>query len=168
MELIERVAAAADEDPARVRPVLQLLVGDEPDVDLQLRPLADRLNSARRAQAVEEFMAGAVSTEGVIARLPSITTRQGVHRLRKAGRLWGRTIGNATWFPVWQFSTGGLRDDLGEILDRIAAFTTDVVAADRIMRLPRPEFAGATIAEALDDERRQGAAMKLLDGLSRA
>lgn len=167
MGLIERVAEAVDQDPARVRPVLQLLVGEEPELDLQLRPLADSLNTARRGHAMEEFMAGAITTDGAIERLPSITTRQGVHRLRKARRLWGRTIGNTTWFPAWQFGAGGLRDDLGEILDRISAFTTDVVAADRIMRLPRPELGGATIAEALHDERRRGAAMKVLAGLSR-
>ncbi len=165
MTLIERIAEAAEAEPARVRPVLQLLVGDRLELPDELRTVGSALNEARRSHALEEFLAGAVATDEVIELLPSIGTRQGVHRLRKAGRLWGRTVGNATWFPAWQFSSDGLRDDLAAVLERIARFTVDVVAADRIMRLPREELGGRTIAEALDSRRWRSAAWRLLDAL---
>jgi hypothetical protein len=73
----------------------------------------------------------------------------------------GRTLGNTTFFPAWQFESGALRPDLPALLQRLERFTTDAVAADRVMRLPRDELAGRCLAESLDDPQ----AWELLDRL---
>lgn len=68
--------------------------------------------------------------------------------MRERSKLLGRTIGNATYYPAWQFTDVGLRADLPQIIAGVTAFTTDAMAADRILRLP---FGQQSIAEALDD-----------------
>jgi hypothetical protein len=85
--------------------------------------------------------------------------------MRGRGKLLGRTIGNVTYHPAWQFTDAGLRVELGEILRAITAFTTDAVAADRIMRLPREELDGRCVAEALDDPEHADDAWRILHRL---
>lgn len=160
--LLERVAAAAERDPASVRPVLQILVGEVPDRPLALRPVAARVNSERLDGVLEEFKKGSWTTDDVLREVPRFRTRQGVHALRTRDRLIGRTIGNATWFPRWQFHDGDVRSDLGNILEALRRFSTDAVAGDRVMRLPRKDLRGRSIAEALDQPREQRAAWRLL------
>lgn len=162
--LMDRVAEAERRDPGRIRPVLQVLVGDKPDVVTSLRPVASPLNAARRAAAIKEFIAGSLSTEEVMARL-GVATRQAVHRLRDRGRLWGRTIGNATWYPAWQFGETGLLPDLPRLLVYLARYSTDAVSADRVMRLSRPELDGRSLAEALEDHSSSLIAWRLLGAL---
>ena len=94
-----------------------------------------------------------------------LQTPQGVHRLRSRGKLVGRQIGNATWFPAWQFRDGERRADLDEILAALAEFTDDAVAADRIMRLQRDELGGQSIAETLDRPRKKVVAWAILGAL---
>lgn len=165
LRLLDEVAQAIAAEPERVRPVLETLVGRTPARTGQLRQIARRVDDVRRDNALGEFQAGSLPTDQVVTRLPSISTRQGVHRLRKAGKLLGRTVGNTTWYPAWQFSATGVRDDLDDILPLITTFTTDVVAADRIMGLPREELGGGTIAEALDDADLRPRALELLAAL---
>lgn len=160
--LEQRVAAEAALHPERVRPVLQVLLGEEPEHRAALRPVATALNAARRAGALAELKGGSWTSEQVGSYLARVNTRQGVHRLRERGRLWGRTIGNATYYPAWQFAGGDLRPDLPRVLSLLARFTTDVVAADRVMRLPREELGGRSIAEALDDAHHADTAWRLL------
>lgn len=164
-DLLARVAAEARRDPEGVRPVLQVLVGEEPEVGAgRLRPVASRLNDARVAAAHDEFRSGALTTDDVRRRL-ELRSRQAVHALRDRGRLVGRTFGNATLFPAWQFDGPGLRADLSALLEALRRFTTDAVACDRVMRLPRPELGGTSLAESLDDPRRRELAWALLDRL---
>lgn len=160
--LLERVAAAAERDPASVRPVLQVLVGEAPDHPLALRPIAERVNTERLQRVLEEFKAGSWTTDDVLREVPRFRTRQAIHALRKRGRLLGRTVGNATWFPRWQFHDGDVRRDLGDILEALQRFTTDAVAGDRVMRLPRGDLHGRSIAESLDRPREQRLAWRLL------
>lgn len=75
-------------------------------------------------------------------------------------------IGNATWFPSWQFSGGRLRDDLPRILERLRQFTTDPVASDRVMRLVRDDLGGLTISAALEDSQWSSAAWDVLAELA--
>lgn len=166
--LLERVAAAAERDPARVRPVLQLLAGEEPERVAALRPVATEINAQRRRATLEEFKSGSWTTDEVLDHLRRLRTRQAVHALRARRRLLGRTVGNATWFPRWQFADGDLRPELGEILDALARFSTDAVACDRVMRLPRAELDGRSIAEALDRPRQQRLAWRLLGAVGGA
>lgn len=166
--LLERVAAAAERDPATVRPVLQVLAGDTPDRVEALRPIAARVNAERLRAILEEFKAGSWTTVEVLRHLRRFRSRQAVHALRARSRLVGRTIGNATWFPRWQFADGDLRPDLDEILAVLTEFSTDAVACDRIMRLPRSELRGRSIAEALDRPRDRPLAWRLLNAVGGA
>lgn len=164
-DLLARVAAEARRDPDGVRPVLQVLVGDEPELGGgRLRPVASGVNDARLAAAHDEFRAGALTTDDVRRRL-ELGSRQAVHALRNRGRLVGRTFGNVTLFPAWQFDGSGLRGDLAAVLAALRRLTTDAVACDRVMRLPRPELGGASLAESLDDPGRRHLARAILDRL---
>jgi hypothetical protein len=163
-ELLARVAVEARKDPGRVGPVLQVLVGDQPDHPGGLRVVADRLNDARLAAAHDEFRAGSLTADEVRHRL-GLRSRQAVHALRDRGRLMGRTFGNHTLFPAWQLDGPALRPDLAALLGALRRFSDDAVATDRIMRLPRPELDGISFGEALDDPARRDLAWALLGRL---
>ena len=128
------------------------------------RSAAHTLNEQRRAVLVTDFTDGALSTAQVQARL-GYSTPQAVHRLRTRKRLIGSAVGNKTWFPAWQFEGAGLRTDLPRILDLLSRFTTDAIAADRIMRLQRDDLGGVSIAEALGDPTTDSAAWRALTEL---
>lgn len=166
--LLERVAEAAGRDPDTVRPVLQVLAGDTPEWVATLRPVATLVNAERLRATLEEFKQGSWTTEDVLHHVPRFRTRQAVHVLRARGRLLGRTIGNATWFPRWQFVDGDLRPDLAQVLGTLSRFSSDAVACDRVMRLPRSELQGRSLAEALDRPRDQRLAWRLLGAVGGA
>lgn len=147
--LIDRIAQEAEREPERVVPVLQALLGEEVELTEQLRTVARVVGDQRSRMAVQEFMQGSLVTRQAAEQL-GVSSPQAVHQLRARGRLLGRTIGNQTYWPAWQFTGAGLRDDLGDVLADVTAFTTDALAADRIMRLPREDLDGRSIAEALD------------------
>jgi hypothetical protein len=125
------------------------------------RIAADRLNDERRGTLVREFVEGALPTPTVQARL-GLRSPQAVHRLRSRGKLLGSAIGNQTWFPAWQFDDDRLRPDLPRILDLLTQFTSDPLAADRIMRLKQDELGGSSIAEALRRPRTADTAWRML------
>lgn len=77
-------------------------------------------------------------------------------------------MGNTTWFPRWQFADGDIRPDLAEILATLTGFSTDAVTADRVMRLPRFELHGRSIAEALERPRDRRVAWRLLNAVGGA
>ena len=146
-------------------PVLQALVGERPETPQQLVPVARVINEARRSQALEEFVAGALSTTSVVELLPSISTPQGVHRLGDRGRLLRRTVGRVTYWPAWQFGDEGLRRDLPQLLALLWEYVDDdAVAADRVMRWPREELGGRSIAGCLDDDPGAWRALRALGG----
>lgn len=128
------------------------------------RSAARALNDQRRTALVEEFIDGALSTADVQERL-GYATPQAVHRLRTRKRLIGAAVGNKSWFPAWQFDGRRLRADLPRILELLARFTDDAVAADRIMRLQRDDLDGASIAEALDQAATAASAWRALTAL---
>ena len=112
------------------------------------RVAAGRLNDERRTNLVRDFVEGALPTPKVRALL-GLASPQAVHRLRSRGKLLGAAVGNQTWFPAWQFDDDRLRTDLPRILELLARFTSDPLAADRIMRITHDELGGISIAEAL-------------------
>ena len=128
------------------------------------RTAASAVNRQRRDDARREFLADALATADV-QRLLGLGTPQAVHRLRSRGKLVGRQIGNATWFPRWQFSGGERRPRLDDVLASLGRFTTDALAADRVMRLERSELDGRSIADSLDDPRRSPTAWSILASL---
>lgn len=128
------------------------------------RSAAAALNRRRGDDALAEFKAGSLSTAEV-QRLLGVGTPQAVHQLRRRHKVIGLQAGNATWFPAWQFEPGRLRPDLPRILADLARFTTDPVAADRVMRLVRDDLGGVSISEALDDARSARQAWVVLGAL---
>jgi hypothetical protein len=112
------------------------------------RIAASSLNAERRGALVREFVEGSLPTPKVQERL-GLHSPQAVHRLRSRGKLLGSAVGNQTWFPAWQFDADRLRTDLPRILELLSEFTSDPLAADRIMRLTHDELGGSSIAEAL-------------------
>jgi hypothetical protein len=112
------------------------------------RIAASSLNDERRGALVREFVEGSLPTPKVQQRL-ALHSPQAVHRLRSRGKLLGSAVGNQTWFPAWQFDADRLRPDLPRILELLSEFTSDPLAADRVMRLKHDELGGMSIAEAL-------------------
>ena len=112
------------------------------------RIAARTLNEERRTNLTRNFVEGALPTPQVQALL-GLASPQAVHRLRSRGKVLGTAVGNQTWFPAWQFDEDRLRTDLPRILELLARFTSDPLAADRIMRIQHDELGGASIGEAL-------------------
>ena len=79
-----------------------------------------------------------------------------------SGKLLGSAVGNQTWFPAWQFDADRLRPDLPRILELLGLFTSDPLAADRVMRLTHDELGGASIAEALRRPKTADTAWRML------
>ena len=129
------------------------------------RIAARTLSDQRRAALVEDFVDGSIRTPDVQALL-KVRTPQAVHRLRSRGKLIGSAVGNQTWFPAWQFDGGRLRPDLPRILEELLArFTSDPLAADRIMRLRHDELGDTSIAEALRRPKTTEIAWRMLTSL---
>jgi hypothetical protein len=125
------------------------------------RIAARSLNDERRGALVREFIEGSLPTPTAQERL-GLHSPQAVHRLRSRGKLLGSAVGNQTWFPAWQFDDDRLRPDLPRILDLLAQFTSDPLAADRIMRLTHDELGGSSIAEALRRPKTVDTALRML------
>jgi hypothetical protein len=125
------------------------------------RIAAGSLNEQRRGALVHEFVDGSLPTPKVQQRL-GLQSPQAVHRLRSRGKLLGSAVGNQTWFPAWQFDSDRLRTDLPKILELLARFTSDPLAADRVMRLTHDELGGSSIAEALRRRKTADIAWRML------
>ena len=128
------------------------------------RIAASSLNDERRGALVREFVEGSLPTPKVQERL-GLHSPQAVHRLRSRGKLLGSPVGNQTWFPAWQFDTDRVRPDLPRILKLLSEFTSDPLAADRIMRLTHDELGGSSIAEALRRPKTADTAWQMLAAL---
>lgn len=163
-QLVEQVARRVSTD-ANFAVMLAALVDAPSDDAGDLTHLAAvHLNDSRRQSALDEFRKSALTTSDV-QRLLNRSSAQAVHVLRSRGQLLGRTIGNATHFPAWQFEGGELRADLPALLAALTAFTDDAMAADRVMRLRRDDLGGLSLLEALDDPKRKRLAWNLLADL---
>jgi hypothetical protein len=146
--LVRQVAERAQKD-SRFAEVLDAILEapTAPQGTLE-RIAANSLNEERRGALMGEFVEGSLPTPKVQTRL-GLRSPQAVHRLRSRGKLLGSAVGNQTWFPAWQFDDDRLRPDLPRILELLARFTSDPLAADRVMRLRHDDLSGSSIAEAL-------------------
>ena len=162
--LVRQVEARARQDAGFAEVLDALLLAPTTPQGTLEHVAARSLNERRRAALTTDFVDGAVPTSQVQHML-RFTTPQAVHRLRTRGRLLGAAVGNQTWFPAWQFDEDRLRIDLPRILELLARFTSDPVAADRIMRMTRDELDGSSITAALGDPRSADAAWRTLASL---
>jgi hypothetical protein len=128
------------------------------------REAARALNRRRLDDVIGQFKADALPTAEV-QRLLHLGTPQAVHQLRRRKRLLGLQSGNATWFPAWQFELGRLRPELPRILDHLVRFSTDPIAADRVMRLVREDLGGRSVSDALTEPGSAPMAWAILDSL---
>ena len=162
--LVRQVEARAREDAGFARVLDELLLAPTtPQGNLE-HVAARSINERRRAVLASDFVDGSLPTSEV-QRLLRFASPQAVHRLRSRGRLLGAPVGNQTWFPSWQFDDDRLRTDLPRILELLTRFTTDAVAADRVMRITRDELDGSSIAEALRGSTTADAAWRMLVSL---
>ena len=146
--LVRQVAERAQKDSQFAEVLDAILDAPTAPQGTLERIAANSLNDERRGALVREFVEGSLPTPKVQTRL-GLGSPQAVHRLRSRGKLLGSAVGNQTWFPAWQFDDDRLRPDLPRILELLARFTSDPLAADRVMRLRRDDLGGSSIAEAL-------------------
>jgi hypothetical protein len=146
--LARQVAERASQEPGFAEVLDAVLKAPIAPQGTLERIAAGSLNEERRSAVVHDFVDGSLPTPKVQQRL-GLQSPQAVHRLRSRGKLLGSAVGNQTWFPAWQFDSDRLRTDLPRILELLATFTSDPLAADRIMRLTHDELGGSSIAEAL-------------------
>jgi hypothetical protein len=146
--LVRQVEARARQDAGFAQVLDELLLAPTTPEGTLEHVAANSINERRRAVLTSDFKAGALSTSDV-QHLLRFASPQAVHRLRSRGKLLGAPVGNQTWFPAWQFDDDRLRTDLPRILDLLAQFTSDPVAADRIMRMTRDQLDGSSITETL-------------------
>lgn len=162
--LISQAQRRARQDPRFARVLAALVDAPTGSAGGYTRTVARELNDQRIADATASFKETAIPT-GSAKRLLGLGTPQAVHRLHSRGRIIGLQLGNATWFPSWQFSDGRLRPDLPRLLGLLGELSTDVIAIDRVMRLERDELGGQSIATALDLPDRSPVAWVLLEQL---
>jgi hypothetical protein len=162
--LVRRVEARARQDAGFAQVLDELLLAPTTPEGTLEHVAASSINERRRAALSSDFMDGALSTSEV-QHLLRFASPQAVHRLRSRGKLLGAPVGNQTWFPAWQFDDDRLRTDLARILDLLTQFTSDPVAADRIMRMTREDLDGSSITEALRDPATADAARRILTSL---
>jgi hypothetical protein len=159
--LARQVAARAQRDSGFARVLDALLAAPTAPQGTLERIAANKLNTQRRTALVQDFVDGSMPTPDAQALL-GLRTPQAVHRLRTRGKLLGAAVGNRTWFPAWQFDDDRLRPDLPRIFELLARFTSDPLAADRIMRMKHDELGGRSIAEALRDAQTADTAWRML------
>jgi hypothetical protein len=162
--LAREVEARARRNPEFAEVVDALLEAPTQPAGTLERIGARKLNDARNAVLIDEFRDGALPTPDV-QELLRVRTPQAVHQLRSRGKLLGDTVGNRTWFPAWQFNAGRIRPDLPQILELLTRFTSDPIAADRIMRITHDELGGVSIAEALRRKKTAETAWRMLAAL---
>jgi hypothetical protein len=163
--LARQVAARAQRDSGFAEVLDAILQAPAVPQGTLERIAAQHLNDQRRGALTREFVAGSLPTPKV-QELLGLGSPQAVHRLRTRGKLLGAAVGNRTWFPAWQFDDDRLRRDLPQILELLTRFTSDPLAADRIMRLTHDEVGGASIAEALRHPNTADTALQMLGALS--
>jgi hypothetical protein len=120
------------------------------------RPAASVLQAAtlvneRRQRERREEASSALPTAEVVELLGSIGDRKGVDRRRRRGQLLGWRAGGRILHPAWQFDSrrGDTRPGLPMVLEALSEVAPDPQAADALMRAPREDLDGRTLADLL-------------------
>jgi hypothetical protein len=139
-------------EPDVVEPVLALLADPDHDGEVTdgMRRLAAILVDQRETAALEAFITGALPTRDVIDRVRSWNDRRTIASARRRRQLLGLTVGREAYHPSWQFTRSGVRQDLSAVIGPLLdASAGDPVLADQMMRTPRPELDGRSLADLL-------------------
>ncbi|MGH9292431.1 MAG: hypothetical protein ACRDZ6_06590 [Acidimicrobiales bacterium] len=106
------------------------------------------VNARRERDRMEAGAVSALDTASVVALVSSIGDRKGVDRRRQRGQLMGWRSGARTLHPDWQFDTrrGETRPGLGAVLSALREVTPDAETADALMRVPRDDLHGRSLA----------------------
>jgi hypothetical protein len=112
---------------------------------------ATLVNERRQRERREEAASAALPTAQVVELLASIGDRKGVDRRRRRGQLLGWRAGGRTLHPAWQFDPrrGDTRPGLSTVLEALSEVTPDPQAADALMRAPREDVDGRSLADLL-------------------
>lgn len=107
------------------------------------------VNARRLAERQEVAAGAALDTAQVVAAVRSLSDRKGVDRRRRRRQLLGWRVGTRTLHPAWQFDRrrGDTRPGLPQLLAALAEVAPDPQAADALMRAPRPELEGRSLAD---------------------
>ncbi|MBV9660292.1 MAG: hypothetical protein JO337_03960 [Acidimicrobiales bacterium] len=110
---------------------------------------ARRVNRARQADRLRSRQVDALETAEVVRLVASLQDRRGVDRRRRRGQLLGWRSGSRTLHPTWQFdpARGDTRPGLPTVLAALGQVTSDAQAADELMRAPRHDLDGRSLAD---------------------
>lgn len=105
------------------------------------------------AEHWDDLVGPFVSSQGAVARLDGVSTRQGVDQRRRSRRVLGCQTGDGTWvYPEWQFTSGGVLPGLESVLAALLA-AVDGWTAALWLRTPNIRLAGSVPASMLGDGR---------------
>lgn len=144
-------------DPALAEAVV-FLAGDGagPDDPFAAAPAAvlsaaRRVDEQRLVNRRRRAEADALDTPAVVALVGSLHDRKGVDRRRHRGQLLGWRSGRRTLHPAWQFDRrrGETFPGLPAVLAALADVAADPETADALMRAPRPDLGGRSLADHL-------------------
>jgi hypothetical protein len=153
-QAIKVLEERSSEDPALAEAVVFLAEEAEGPLDpfgavpagarVAARAVNDRRQRDQRAAAA----ASALDTSSVVALVRSVGDRKGVDRRRQRGQLLGWRAGARTLHPDWQFDgrRGETRPGLGGVLAALREVTPDAETADALMRAPRDDLDGRSLA----------------------
>lgn len=149
-QVYEQVREREREHPELVSDVLLALA--EPDHVVEAgtrhRRLAATLVDDRAARDLAEFQRQALTTRQIVERVAGVGDRRSVDARRRRGTLLGLTIAGDAYHPDWQLVAGRTRPRLREVLAvLVPAAGGEPVLADVIMRTPRDELDGASLAD---------------------
>jgi len=110
---------------------------------------ARRVNQARQADRLQRRRVDALETAEVVRLVASLQDRRGVDRRRRRGQLLGWPSGSRTLHPAWQFdsASGETRPGLGAVIAALGQATSDPHTADELMRAPRSDLDGRSLAD---------------------
>jgi hypothetical protein len=149
------------EDPGLAEAVLFIAQDaegtDDPFGDVPVGALraARLVNERRLRERRETASASALDTAEVVALLHSVNDRKGVDRRRRRGQLLAWRSGAHALHPAWQFDKrrGETRLGLPRVLNALSQVAPDPRAADALMRAPREDLGGRSLADLLASER---------------
>ena len=109
------------------------------------------VNERRHRHRREAAASAALGTAEVVGLVRCISGRKGIDRRRRRGQLLGWKVGTRTLHPASQLDPGrgDTRTGLPAVLEAHSEVAPDAEAADALMRAPRADLDGRTLADLL-------------------